>query len=133
MHVKLALLLMLLTLSPAMADAPQQVEEPALSAVSTPPSQANITAPVPSPSNSCDENDYPDSALQDKAEGTTTVRLLIGADGKILDVFVVASSGREDLDKASVLCARNWHYQPARKDGVQLIAEVQRNIIWQMK
>lgn len=45
---------------------------------------------------------YPSTARRAGIEGTTMLRLLIGADGSVEEVLVTTSSGSEDLDDAAV-------------------------------
>jgi protein TonB len=61
---------------------------------------------------------YPREALRDGATGTVLLEVLVDVDGRPLEVAVVRSSGRRDLDQAArrqVL--RRWRFEPAMVDG----------------
>lgn len=66
---------------------------------------------------------YPRDALRDGITGTVELELLVGADGRVIEVHVVHSSGNRYLDSAArdqVL--RNWRFLPAMRDGVAVPA-----------
>jgi protein TonB len=61
---------------------------------------------------------YPRGALQRQIEGTVILQVLVGIDGRPLEVSVSQSSGNHELDEA----ARNqilkrWSFRPATKNG----------------
>jgi len=61
---------------------------------------------------------YPRDALRIGAQGTVTLRVLVGVDGAPLEVRVERSSGNRSLDTAArnqVL--RHWKFQPAMDNG----------------
>jgi protein TonB len=45
--------------------------------------------------------DYPDAAIRNEEQGTTRFRLLVGANGKVVDCAVTGSSGSSALDSAT--------------------------------
>jgi TonB family protein len=126
----------LLILVPASAEQAHQTEEP--TSVQPPPlppapNLSNIfTRAISFGRHSCDENEYPVTALQEGAEGTTRVRLRIGTSGEVIDVAVGNSSGRQDLDQASVACAKTWRYLPAFRGSTPVESVVLSDIIWRM-
>lgn len=61
--------------------------------------------------------EYPDSARENRVEGTTAVEITIDKQGKVQDPVVKQSSGNEDLDKAAVQAVSAWTFQPATLDG----------------
>jgi TonB family protein len=61
----------------------------------------------------------PDEARARKLQGAVTVDMIITEDGAPTDVQVVESAG-EVLNQALVAAVRNWRYEPARKDGVNV-------------
>ena len=70
---------------------------------------------------------YPRGALLRRIEGTVLLQVLVGIDGRPLDVTVVQSSGHRELDEAArAQVLTRWSFQPARKDGqtVQAIGMV---------
>jgi len=61
---------------------------------------------------------YPRDALRRGAEGTVLLRVLVGIDGRPLEVAIGESSGHRDLDAAARrhVLAR-WRFRPAHRDG----------------
>jgi TonB family protein len=57
----------------------------------------------------CDN--YPRSALRDGASGTTVLNIRVGDDGYTETVSIRRSSGRADLDRAALACARGWYFR----------------------
>jgi protein TonB len=60
-------------------------------------------------------DDYPESAIRNNEEGSTTVRLSIGTNGRVTGCDVISSSGHSDLD--SVTCrilSSRARFTPAR-------------------
>jgi protein TonB len=64
---------------------------------------------------------YPATARREGAEGTTLLKVLVLADGRVGDVAVHKSAGHPDLDRAAADAVRQWHFDPARK-GSQAVA-----------
>ncbi len=63
---------------------------------------------------------YPRGAERQRAEGTTTLRVLVGPDGQVEDIRVSTSSGFKILDDEAINVARKSTFAPATKDGVRL-------------
>jgi protein TonB len=61
---------------------------------------------------------YPAEARRAQAEGTTTVRAHITADGAIDQIQVQGSAGHPALDQAAVDAVRRWRFEPARSGSV---------------
>ena len=70
---------------------------------------------------------YSDEARKAKYQGTVTLWLIVGADGRPRDVKVARSLGM-GLDQKAVEAVRTWKFEPALKDGhpvaVQINVEV---------
>ena len=81
--------------------------------IPTGPVEASLTAidaPVPP---------YPRDELKDGITGEVQLELLVGADGHVLEVKVVHSSGNHHLDTAArEQVLRNWRFKPAMVNGV---------------
>lgn len=61
---------------------------------------------------------YPRDALIAGAEGTVTLRVLVGEDGSPLEVSIERSSGNRSLDNAArQQVLRKWKFQPATDNG----------------
>jgi len=63
------------------------------------------------------EPPYPDAARRQGAEGTTTLRITVTADGRPTSISLAKSSGRGDLDQAAIGHAARLRFEPALKDG----------------
>ena len=68
--------------------------------------------------------DYPDLAYQQGARGSVVVSLPIGADGAVLSVRVLRSSGNVSLDRAGSRAAIESTYAPAVFRCEQVIEDV---------
>ncbi len=61
---------------------------------------------------------YPRAAIQRGLEGTVMLRILVGADGRPLEVGIERSSGHAVLDREAVRhVQRSWTFRPALRDG----------------
>jgi len=61
---------------------------------------------------------YPRVAIVDGVEGVVLLRVLVGTDGKPVEVTVEKSSGHRVLDReAQRHVLRNWTFRPATRDG----------------
>lgn len=58
---------------------------------------------------------YPESARQEGIQGTTELKVLVGANGSVGQVLVVKSAGHPDLDRAAVDAVKTWRFDPARR------------------
>ena len=95
----------------------QPPADPVGSGVSSTPVEASLS-PIASPAPT-----YPRNALRDEITGTVELELLVGVDGRVLEVHVTHSSGNHELDFAArdqVL--HNWRFQPAQRGGVAVQA-----------
>ncbi len=59
---------------------------------------------------------YPEKALKDRVRGLVIVRVLVQEDGGVREVRIEQGS-RADLNEAALAAARQWRFEPARKDG----------------
>lgn len=108
---------------------PPVVDGGTLHADPLPPLDAGLgeiaTAPDPGPATGmrlayarASEPPYPRDALRAGHQGTVVLQVLVGVDGRPLEVAVATSSGYRTLDEAArrhVL--RRWTFQPAMRDG----------------
>ena len=77
-----------------------------------------LSAPAPA---------YPRMAMKRGITGTVLLQVLVGIDGRPLEVTVAQSSGNRELDEAArAQVLRRWSFQPASKNGqaVQAIGMV---------
>ncbi|MDQ3618099.1 MAG: energy transducer TonB [Pseudomonadota bacterium] len=61
---------------------------------------------------------YPREAWRDRLSGTVMLEILVGVDGKPLDVTVLRSSGHRVLDQAARrIVLSQWTFEPAMQNG----------------
>jgi len=58
---------------------------------------------------------YPSSARRLGIQGMTTLRVYVGADGRVGDVVIHESAGHADLDSAAADAVKRWRFEPARR------------------
>lgn len=75
---------------------------------------------------------YPQSAVADRAEGTTTLSFRITDAGATKAIAIAKSSGNAELDTAAVLCVSGWRYLPAKQDGKPIEVPWQANVQWKL-
>jgi TonB family protein len=59
---------------------------------------------------------YPARALAERKHADVMLAVTIDADGHVSKVEVLASGGA-DLDEAAISAARQWVFEPAKRDG----------------
>jgi TonB family protein len=64
-------------------------------------------------------------------DGNTRLSFVINIEGSIEDIAVIASSGSEEVDKASMGCATHWRYFPKTVDGTPVATKWSAEIDWQ--
>jgi TonB family protein len=69
----------------------------------------------------CPDPAYSDQARKAKAQGLVTMRVLVGADGRVRDVRVTRGMGL-GLDENAVRAVRGWQFIPARDGARRLVA-----------
>ncbi len=74
---------------------------------------------------------YPLIALREGITGTVELELLVGVDGRVLEVHVTHSSGNRQLDNAArEQVLRNWRFRPAIRDGIPIQARGRLPIVF---
>ena len=66
---------------------------------------------------SCAAPSYPKESLSRREEGTTALRILVGADGKVIDSEVESSSRSRKLDEAARRALSECSYKPVPADA----------------
>jgi TonB family protein len=61
--------------------------------------------------------EFPDRARLDSIEGWVTVSYVIGRDGRVSDVAIVAAQPRNVFEGAVRKAVRSWRFEPVRVDG----------------
>lgn len=80
----------------------------------TPSFLPRAATPLSDPGRWATTDDYPARALREERQGTTQFRVTVGADGRVRNCEIVASSGSADLDAATCAnVARRARFKPA--------------------
>ena len=78
--------------------------------------------------------EYPSAASLLGEEGATSLKLLIGTDGRVVDALLVTSSGSSRLDEAAIKHAkRNWVFSPCTEGSNAVACWHQTKLVWQLK
>lgn len=64
---------------------------------------------------------YPVEARRAREQGTVKLVVLVGTDGRVLDVRVATSSGSPRLDEAALKAVRRWRWSPQKQNGVPAV------------
>jgi periplasmic protein TonB len=67
---------------------------------------------------------YPADALRAGTMGRVRLRVVVREDGKVETAGVLTSSGSASLDEAALAAVRQWRFEPARRGGRSVAAEV---------
>ena len=129
---------------------PQPVAEPATpspapNAPTAPPQPLPVaaapTAPaspaIQLPSSDADylqnpEPKYPENSQRLNEQGTSTIRVLIGADGQPQRAEIGKSSGFERLDRAALATVMRWRYVPGKRNGTPEAMWFSVPIVWKL-
>ena len=97
------------------------------------PKPTGITAPVSYSKHDCAERYYPPIAVRLNQEGTTRIRITVGADGSVQSAAIDTSSGHDSLDQAAVRCVQgSFRYKPAMQNGQPIAATTLADIVWKL-
>ena len=120
-------------LPPAPAPAPAG-PPPAPPPPPPPPPPRQAARPPVHRSGTITDDDYPASAIRAEAQGTTAIRLSVGADGRVTGCTVSRSSGNSALDStACSLAQRRFRFTPAQDtNGNNVAGTVTRSIQWRL-
>lgn len=76
---------------------------------------------------------YPPDALRQRQQGIALLRVKVAADGSVSGLSLHHTSGFSALDDAAMTAVRRWKFEPARKAGLPVAAEVAVPVRFQMK
>ena len=75
---------------------------------------------------------YPPSASKDRVTGDVMMEAIVDENGRVQNIRVVRSL-RNDLDNAAVDTFRRWRFEPARKDGQAMAAQITVSMTFNVK
>ena len=77
--------------------------------------------------------DYPSASLRAEEEGTVTISMQVGTNGRVESCEVVQSSGHSRLDRQSCrLAERRFRFEPALRNGNEVAGTVTQAFRWQI-
>jgi protein TonB len=82
--------------------------------------------------NGCALPDYPAAAARRGDTGTTTLALLVGADGRVSSSRIEQSSGSRDLDRAAINALTLCKFKPATNNGVAESGWAKLAFVWKL-
>lgn len=99
-----------------------------------PPAPPRVAKKAEQRGGSISDADYPPAAQRAGDAGTTTVRFVVGADGRVTDCSVTGSSGSSTLDNETCkLIMRRFRYRPAEDASGNKIAETKtQRVTWRL-
>lgn len=77
--------------------------------------------------------EYPRLSRRAGEEGSVLCRLQLGADGSVLGVEVVESSGHPRLDQAALAALAGWRFEPRREDGAPVAARILHRVTFRLR
>jgi protein TonB len=115
---------------------PPMPAQPATEAPATPGANSGnagqMHTAVFADANGCALPDYPAAAARRGDAGTTTLALLVGADGRVSSARVEHSSGSRDLDRAAVNALSLCKFKPATNNGVPEAGWAKLAYVWKL-
>lgn len=114
-----------LTTTPASAPTP-----PVASLEPPPALPRRVSEPAPL---STPRPEYPRLSRRAGEEGSVLCRLQLGADGNVLGVEVVESSGHPRLDQAALQALAGWRFEPRREDGAPVAARILHRVTFRLR
>jgi protein TonB len=112
---------------------PAMPSDPGPEAPATPgASPGRMRTAVFADANGCTLPDYPAAAARRGDSGTTTLALLVGADGRVSSSRVEQSSGSRDLDRAAINALSLCTFKPATNNGVAEAGWAKLAFVWKL-
>lgn len=75
---------------------------------------------------------YPKLARARGWEGTSLLEVRVGADGSVLALRLLESSGHDVLDRAALEAVGRWRFTPARSGKDAIASTVEAPIVWRL-
>lgn len=80
------------------------------------------------------EDDYPPASVRASEEGTVSIRVVVGTDGRVKNCEVTKSSGFSRLDERSCqIATRRWRFKPATENGQPVESNFATNYRWRLQ
>lgn len=76
---------------------------------------------------------YPAMSRRNREQGRVTLRVSVDAEGRVLGIEVVETSGHIALDEAARRAVRDWRFQPAMQDGRPVVASARVGITFRLE
>ena len=112
---------------------PAMPSDPVPDAPATPSANpGQLRTAVFADANGCALPDYPAAAARRGDTGTTTLALLVGADGRVSSSRIEQSSGSRDLDRAAVNALTLCKFKPATNNGVAQAGWAKLAFVWKL-
>jgi len=112
---------------------PAMPSDPVPDAPATPSANpGQLRTAVFADANGCALPDYPAAAARRGDTGTTTLALLVGADGRVSSSRIEQSSGSRDLDRAAINALTLCTFKPATNNGVAEAGWAKLAFVWKL-
>jgi protein TonB len=112
---------------------PAMPSDPVPDAPATPSANpGQLRTAVFADANGCALPDYPAAAARRGDTGTTTLALLVGADGRVSSSRIEQSSGSRDLDRAAINYLTLCTFKPATNNGVAEAGWAKLAFVWKL-
>lgn len=112
---------------------PAMPSDPVPDAPATPSANpGQLRTAVFADANGCALPDYPAAAARRGDTGTTTLALLVGADGRVSSSRIEQSSGSRDLDRAAIHALTQCTFKPATSNGVAQAGWAKLAFVWKL-
>lgn len=112
---------------------PAMSSDPVPDAPATPSANpGQMRTAVLADANGCALPDYPAAAARRGDTGTTTLALLVGADGRVSSSRIEQSSGSRDLDRAAINALTLCKFKPATNNGVAQAGWAKLAFVWKL-
>lgn len=94
---------------------------------------AEVKTPALVNFNTCVKPEWPKEALRKEEQGTVHMKFLIDEEGKVIDSFILSSSGSSLLDEAAVQGIQRCGFTPATLDGVAVRGWQKMQYVWSLE
>ncbi len=89
--------------------------------------------PLPQPVATNAAPPYPEEARAAGRQGTVTLRLRIGVDGRVESLKLLTSSGTPSLDESALATVKQWRFEPAHRLGRPVAMDVKTSVKFEIQ